>query len=129
METGSVGRPRSAKNAWACPPASRYIRNVSGDAPSALSDRSNDSHNTGHGSTFGSGRTRSFVAIGRLPPIGIYGGRQPIESPSSRQAFIKCDSSVLGTSEALSRAFEFETGGGPRWTRTTYLRVISTALC
>ena len=28
----------------------------------------------------------------------------------------------------LSGLNELETGGGPRWTRTTYLRVISTAL-
>jgi excisionase family DNA binding protein len=27
------------------------------------------------------------------------------------------------------RDVELESGGGPRWTRTTYLRVISTALC
>jgi hypothetical protein len=25
--------------------------------------------------------------------------------------------------------FRFKIGGGPPWTRTTYLRVISTALC
>ena len=37
---------------------------------------------------------------------------------------IKCDSIVLSTSEPLSRSLEYETCGGPPWTRTTYLRVI-----
>ncbi len=46
-----------------------------------------------------------------------------------RKLFIKCDSTVLGTSEPLSSALEYKNVGGPRWTRTTYLRVISTALC
>ncbi len=50
-------------------------------------------------------------------------------SVTSALAIIKCDSIVLSASESLSSAFEYKTGGGPRWTRTTYLRVISTALC
>jgi hypothetical protein len=50
-----------------------------------------------------------------------------VRRPDLEQAEVARWATEIGASS--SQADVLQIGGGPRWTRTTYLRVISTALC
>ena len=97
------------------PPPDRQGRDRA-RAESECLEPSRGCNNTGHGSTGRSGRSRSFrrhlpaCFLPRLEAGGLNKG------PSSHQAFINCDSNVLGAREPLSRVLEFKTIGGPDFT-------------
>jgi DNA-directed RNA polymerase specialized sigma24 family protein len=64
-----------------------------------------------------------FELLLRKPPRGDTPGQLV------RRLHVVMRKSVPGSLGRHHRRFQFKNTGGPRWTRTTYLRVISTALC
>ena len=59
---------------------------------------------------------------------GSLGSRRIVDRPHKGATVILSASVALGLERPRSGVFEYNFGGGPLWTRTTYLRVISTAL-
>ena len=64
-----------------------------------------------------------------LRPARILDWRVLERAPPAADAMTPAASAEVRLRKTLSNLLSDTGNGGPRWTRTTYLRVISTALC